>query len=476
MEETEDSMRDAFAPIVRHIIYPLWMAKDGSPEPRHLRALRRSQFLPPAAMAELQWARLKAILEHAYSTIPFHRERFRQAGISPADIREPGDLLRIPRVTKEDIQQHREAMVSEAVDRSRLITDRSGGSTGEPVVFYYDPDRLASRQAAAIRHNEWAGWRVGDKVAYLWAAPRDIPPKGGWKRSLRRRLLDRAMILDASGITEAKMAAFTEALRTYRPRILLAYANTMSLYARYAQEHRIRDVRPAAIVCSAEVLRESDRGLIEETFGCPVFNRYGSRELAVIATECEARQGMHVNAENLYVEFVRDGRHAAAGQAGEVVITDLVNRAMPLIRYRIMDVATPLAGACPCGRGLPRMEMREGRVTDFIVTPEGAAISGVALATYVVPTIPGLRKAQFLQDQVGRVTLRAVVDEGRDAAVADLFRQKVRGFVGDRMEIAVDIVGDIACGESGKFRFIISSLPPETILTAASAQEVGSRS
>jgi phenylacetate-CoA ligase len=464
-------MRDAFAPVVRHVIYPLWMAKDNSPEIQYLRALRRSQFLPAAAIAELQWNRLQAILEHAYATIPFHRNRFRQAGITPADIREPRDLLRIPPVSKQDIQQNREAMVSETVDRSRLITDRSGGSTGAPVVFYYDLDRLASRQAATIRQNEWAGWRVGDKVALLWAAPRDIPPTGGWKRSLRRRLLERTMILDASSLTEAKMAAFTDLLRTYRPRILLGYANTMTLYARYARERRIRDLRPAAIVCSAEVLRESDRTLIQETFDCPVFNRYGSRELAVIASECEARQGLHINAENLYVELVRNGGHAAPGETGEVIVTDLVNRVMPLIRYRIMDVAMPLAGTCSCGRGLPRIEMQEGRVTDFIVTPEGTAISGVALATYVVPNIPGLRKAQILQEEIGRVTLRAVVDEGLGAAVADTFRGKVRGFVGDRMEIAVDIVADIPVEESGKFRFIVSSLPPETILTAAGTRE-----
>ncbi len=458
---------DVFAPLVRHIVYPAWMAKDRSPEPRYLRALRHTQFYSPNAIAALQWGRLTALLDHAYRTIPFYRERFRHAGLTPADVKEPSDLLAIPPLTKEDIQTHREEMVSDCADRSHLVTDRTGGSTGSPLVFYYDLDRLASRQAATHRHNEWAGWRVGDKVAVLWAAPRDIPTGGGWRRFLRRRLLTRDMFLDASELTEAKMAAFAEALHEFQPRIFLAYSNTMAMYARYVAERRMPHLRPAAIVCSAEVLKEDDRTLIAETFGCPVFNRYGSREFAVIASECELHDGMHVNAENLYVELVRAGRHVQEG-TGEVVITDLMNKAMPLIRYRIMDMAAPMTGPCACGRGLPRLDMCEGRVTDFIVTPEGAAVSGVALATYVIPTVAGLHKSQICQEAIDRITVKIVTKADQTADVSELLCRKLREFVGERMRIDVIPVDDIAAEGSGKFRFIRSNLSAETIMAARS--------
>lgn len=460
-------MTDLLAPVVRHIIYPLWMAKDRSPEPRYLRALRRTQFQSSDAIVALQWERLKAILDHAYRTIPFYRERFRRAGLMPADVKAPGDLLAIPPLTKQDIQTYGKKMVSDAVDRSRLITDQTGGSTGAPLVFHYDLDRLASRQAATIRHNEWAGWQIGDKAAVLWAAPRDIPKTASWRRSLRQGLLTRSIILDASALTEAKMAAFAETLRNFRPKIFLAYSNTMTVYAHFVRHRGVPYSRPAAIVCSAELLKDADRRFIEETFECPVFNRYGSREFAVIASECEVHDGMHVNAENLYVECVQAGRHAREG-VGELVITDLVNRAMPLIRYRIMDMGVALNEPCPCGRGLPRIDLRQGRVTDFIVTPEGAAVSGVALATYVIPAVPGLRKAQFHQEDARHLTIYAVVENDDRPAAVKALRDKMREFVGEQMDIAITVVPNIATEESGKFRFIKSSLTPETILAAVS--------
>lgn len=447
------------------------MVKDRSPEPHYLRCLRQTQYCSPETIADLQWRKLKAIIQHAYETIPYYRERFREVGATPADIAEPDDLLGITPLTKNDVQEHRERMVSELANRSALVTDQTGGSTGVPLSFYYDADRLASRQAATIRHNEWAGWRVGDKVAILWAAPRDIPAGHGWKRYLRNRLLERTMILDASGLTEAKMASFTNALEAYRPRILLGYANTMALYARYVQENRITTIRPHAITCSAEVLRETDRKLIEEAFACPVFNRYGSREVAVIASECEKHDGMHINAENLYLEFVHEGKHVAPGETGEILITDMTNRAMPLIRYRIMDAATPFAGICSCGRGLARMEIQEGRVTDFIVTPAGMAVSGVALATYVVPAIPGLRKAQFVQESVLRITANIVAGDDNVQATIDLLLRKLREFLGTDMEITIRVVKDTPCEDSGKFRFIKSTLSPERIMAAVSRRD-----
>jgi phenylacetate-CoA ligase len=456
-------MTDLFAPMVRHLIYPLSVAKNGSPELRYLRALRRSQYYSPAQIEELRWARLKTILAHAFSTIPFYHRRFIDAGFHPRDIHHPSDLVRLPPLTKDDIQRHQDELISREAFRPQLIADRTGGSTGAPLEFYYDRDRLASRQAATIRHNEWAGWRVGDKVAILWAASRDVPKALTWRQRIRRGLLSRTIVLDAAGMSEATLERFTKLLLSYRPHVLLAYANTMTLYARYVRDQGISIIRPASIVCSAEVLHEKDRAFIETTFGCPVFNRYGCREFSVIASECPTHAGLHVNAENLFVEFVRNGRHVREG-LGEILITDLANRAMPLIRYQIGDVGTPLPEHCACGRGLQKMLMHEGRSTDFILTPSGLAVSGVALATYVIPTIPGLRKAQFVQNSRNHVTIKIVTDPHHVSATAERLSKKVREFVGSEISIDVSVVADIPEEPSGKFRFIKSSVPVNDIL------------
>lgn len=157
---------------------------------------------------------------------------------------------------------------------------------------------------------------------------------------------------------------------------------------------------------SAEVLEPADRQLIEEVFGCPVFNRYGCREVGVIASECPAHQGLHIAAEGLLVEIVQGNDPVRPGESGAILVTDLLNLGMPLIRYRIGDMGTWEEGQCPCGRGLPRLREVSGRVTDFLVGADGRLVSGVYLATYVVARRTSLGQVQILQEEPGRVRYR----------------------------------------------------------------------
>jgi phenylacetate-CoA ligase len=275
------------------------------------------------------------------------------------------------------------------------------------VSFFLSKDRKQSREAAIVRHNRWAGWDVGDKVACIWGAPRDVPV-AGWRARLRNLLLERQLFLDTAHLTEEKFAAFHKALSRFRPKVVLAYARSAVLFARYLRDEGLQPYRPHSIVTSAEVLEASDRRLLEEVFGCPVFNRYGCREVSVVASECEEHRGLHTMAEGLYVEVVRspgDGQ-LPPGEVGTILVTDLLNFAMPLIRYRIGDMGAWEEGPCPCGRGLPRLRNVQGRVTDFVVGTDGGLVSGVFLATYVIAQRPSLGQIQLLQEERGKVRYR----------------------------------------------------------------------
>src|SRR5262249_55637025 len=159
--------------------------------------------------------------------------------------------------------------------------------------------------------------------------------------------------------------------------------------------------RPRAMITSAEVLTPDERDLLEEVFCCPVFNRYGCREVGVIASECPAHRGMHVMAEGLYLEIERDGRPAAPGGPGCLLLTDPLNLAMPLIRYRVGDVGSWDEGPCPCGRGLPRLKEVAGRVTDFLVGGDGRLVSGAFLSVALVARRTSLGRVQIEQHQAG---------------------------------------------------------------------------
>jgi phenylacetate-CoA ligase len=274
---------------------------------------------------------------------------------------------------------------------------------------------------------------------------------------LREAWVERRMILDASALDEAAMESFARRLRAEQPVMLLAYANTLGLFARYVRQSGFSGIRPRAIITSAEVLTEENRALIQSVFGCPVFNRYGCREFAVIASQCEAQGPLHVNAENLLVETLANGA-PVTGTPGELVITDLRNLAMPMIRYAIRDTGVLVAGSCSCGRHLPRLEMAAGRVTDFLTATNGQKVSGIVIATYVSTHIPGIGQMQIEQHEHGRVSVRVVRGNSWDETARERLVARLREYLGATMQVDVVYVDAIPHERSGKFRFSISHL------------------
>jgi phenylacetate-CoA ligase len=455
-------------------MFPLSLARAGElAQLRYLREFEHTQFLPEEEIRALQWRRLRALLDHAYAQCPFYRRRFERAGLLPSDLRGLDDLRALPILEKRDIQEHGESMVAQNWPRGDLIRNQTGGSTGTPVAFYLSKARKCSRAAATLRHNRWAGWQIGDRAAVIWGAPRDRP-SDSWRARLRGILLREPLWLDTGNVTEASLAAFHTALLRYKPRILQAYARSAVLFARYLQMRGLTPHRPHALVTSAEVLESDERRLLEDVFGCPVFNRYGCREVSVLASECPAQRGLHIMAEGLYLEIETPRGPAAPGEMGSILVTDLLNHAMPLIRYRIGDLGAWASGSCPCGRGLPRLERVAGRVTDFLVGSDGRLVSGVFLATYVVAQRPSLGQVQILQSRAGAVTYRIKPGRAfhRERDLAYL-QAATRQHLGAAATIDSEIVEDLPTEPSGKFLFSRSTVTPRFLAPTAEPNDIG---
>lgn len=454
-----------YASLVKHVLDPLDLFRSGDGVVlRYARDFERSQWLSPDHIEEIRWQRARALVEHAYQSCPFYRRRFAAVGLVPSDLKSLGDLKAIPILEKRDVQSFRDDMVATDWPRHDLIRNQTGGSTGEPISFFLSQERLRSRAAATRRHDAWAGRKPGDKVALLWGALPDAPPRS-WKRWLRNTLIGRSLYLDTANITADKFAAFHVALKRFRPGIIQGYAKSVALFAKYLSSNGLTAYHPRAIITSAETLTAGDRELVERVFGCPVFNRYGCREFSVVASECERHDGMHVMAEGLYVEVLRG---SAAGRqdsdVGSVVVTDLLNSAMPMIRYRIGDMAQICEGLCACGRGLPRLGNIEGRITDFLVGDDGRLVSGVFLATYVIAQRPALGQVQLLQDTPHRVVYRVCPPGGAQVSHHDdleFLRAETKRFLGPQMQIDLELVDELALatGPSGKFLYCRSSVP-----------------
>ncbi|MCL2623467.1 MAG: hypothetical protein FWD31_07355 [Planctomycetaceae bacterium] len=448
---------------LRNVLYPMDVYRSGKGKLFHyLREFEASQYLPPDEIRQLNRHRLKTILRHAYNEIPYYRKSFDALGVTPGDVQSESDLLQFPILEKRQVQDHLDELVAPDWPQNNLIIDQTGGSTGTPVRYYRSFDRHISREAATWRHNRWAGWDVCDKSAGLWGASRDLAPPTKLLSRIRSFFLDRAMILNTAIFNETDALAFNERLKVYRPKCILGYANALVVFALMLKEKNVAAYTPHSIVSSAEMLSPENRKIIEDVFGCKVFNRYGSRETSVIASECDRHEGMHLMAEGLHVELIVGGRHARPGETGEILVTDLLNLPMPLVRYRIGDTASWSDKPCSCGRGLPMLAELSGRVTDFLVTDDGSLCSGASLTALVVAHRPTLKQIQIYQERQGEIVFR--IASGRDNPVPDVdldfIRERSALYLGKGTKVEFEFIDEIPKTASGKLLFSISKAAP----------------
>jgi phenylacetate-CoA ligase len=439
---------DLIRPLVKHITHDAFLLRDGYHPGQYRKHLAASQFLSTDELCALQLEKLRRILAAANATHPFYRRRFQACGFEPGDLRGFADLERIPILTKDDVRGDLVSTLADGFHKRDVIHKRTGGSTGVPVHVFMDFDAASLKKAATERHNGWAGLFPGDRLAAVWGDTSGPLP---WRSRLRNALTTRAFYLDTLRFEPTRIEVFIGRVRACRPRVLLGHAHSVFRLAEYVRDHAIEDVSFKGIITTAMVLSETERQVIEAVFRAPVYNRYGCEELSIIASECSAHQGMHEFAEGLYLELLGERQDLPR----RLVITDLLNRAMPLIRYDIGDYGVEANGPCPCGRGLPRLIEVSGREADFLFTPDRVPVFGISILDTFVIHIPGIRQAQIIQDRYDHLELRIVREVGFGDESLALLRKNLREVFGDRMQYDICYVDRIEQTATGKYRFSI---------------------
>ncbi|WP_437905708.1 phenylacetate--CoA ligase family protein [Sorangium sp. So ce327] len=444
--------------LFRNILFPFYETRlMGRETLKDLERIERSQWRSENEIRDLSFRRMLAALQFAEQHVPFYRARFAEHGVRAASVKAPEDLLRFPVLTRADLRAHGQDLLAEGFV-GRLYASGTGGSTGEPVQFRFDHRTYERRIAAAMRSDGWAGARLGDRELHLWSTvlvSETLAKKA--KRSLHEAILRKKMI-SAFDLSDRRLAALLDEIARYRPQLIVGYASALYHAARYALSDGRALPAPRGIVTSAERLFAHQREAIERAFGAPVFDRYGCRELMLIAAECGRHAGKHINMENVFVELLHDGRHALPGEPGEVVVTDLVCRSMPLIRYKNQDVAIAAGAPCACGRGLPMLASVEGRVLDLLVGPDGELLAG-EFFPHLIKDQPTIARYQVHQDRRRALTVKLVPGKGFQPETARLIERLVRQHLGERAEVCVQIVDDIPLTSGGKHRVTLSEVP-----------------
>jgi len=354
--------------------------------------LSRSQFLPREALAKRQMERLRELGKYVFRSVPL----FRKLG-GTADF---GDPAKLPVMTKTILRKHRsEAFADSGAFRfgHRIVTS---GSTGEPLEFWIDRRSRGLRLASRYLFDHWIGINFGARCSRIIAMP-----------SRLSRLYANEQQIRFSEVRSRTAPSVLRKILRFRPEGLMGHPSSLFLLAEAKLKAMASHASPiVSAVTSAETLVDSARDTIRDAFGCPVYNRYGLRELSgYIAQECQARGGLHVNMEHVFLEIVDDGGPVPNGTPGRIIVTDLYNHVMPLIRYDTGDIGILSRRQCPCGITWPLLESIQGRECDYVVLKDGSQfpLSNFA-GNFLRSFLRSVAQVQFVQKRDGCLLVRIV--------------------------------------------------------------------
>jgi len=449
-----------FSSLSKNIVYPLHEYLMHRPTFSYLNDLEKSQWCSRAEIEQLQMQKLKALLRVAVNHSPWHAQRILDSGIDVMDDNSPlsmADLQRLPTMSKRDAMENVGNIAWTDVPGGAFKYN-TGGSSGQPLIFYYGRWRQASDAAGRIRARRWWGVDIGEREVYLWGAPVELS-KTDRIKTLRDRLLNQ-LVLNAFEMSPSSMDQYVKAIRAYGPKCIYGYASSIALLAAHIQERGIKLNLPDLKVVSTtgEPIYPHQRSLIQEVFGVPVANEFGSRDIGFTAHQTPHGQ-MLLMSESIILEILdRQGFPVAPGEAGEAVLTGLCSQAQPFIRYRTGDVVRRSDDHCKEGRGLHVIGEVMGRTTDFIVRSDGTIMHALAVI-YVLRTIDGIEEFKFIQHTVNNVEILVVANNRWKNEAKAAITQGIQARLGDNVQVEIRLVDVIAPEASGKYRYVVSHVP-----------------
>ena len=418
-----------------------------------LKHLRQTQFWPYEKIRDYQFRKIKTLLHHAYLHVPYYRDQLNKIGAIPQDIKTFNDFTVIPILTKDIIRQNFDDLKAVNLSPKEFVPNSTGGSTGEPLSFYQDRQYETWADAARIRG--WyhiAGCESGDNCAVLWGAMKDVKEDFSLWERLRLFCTSGEIPLNAFNLSDERKLLFLKWCRMMKPSLLRGYVTAIKELALFLDEQNLRFPDLKGVILCAETVDDHSQTYIEKVFRAPSYNTYGGRELSLIAMGCSQGNGLHEVSENNYVEFEPIDLRGYEN-AGNLIITNLNNYAMPFIRYRVGDIGIPSSKeSCGCGRGLPLIKRVIGRTTDVFVFHDGTRIAG-EMFIHLMKDFT-LKEYQFVQTSDSRVALRVKKNECLSDPLISSIRSTYKKYLPGSVQLDFEEVETFEKTITGKFRFV----------------------
>jgi phenylacetate-CoA ligase len=428
----------------------------------HLLGQKNVPFLPWPAIRRRQSRRLRGMVKYAYRHVPYYRETMTRLGISPGEIQHVEDLTRLPIIDRNDLRRDPEYFVSRAVSLSKCLQLLSSGTCGTQSSIWHDPAGLFQNAAHGERERarmiralgRWSGHRETVIVAQVSSSQREIQDfvrdTGFFPRGMR---VNRQYIL-LSDPPAKNLALINE----FQPDLLYSYGSYLEMLFGYIRRTGAAWHRPKAVLYSSDHLSSATRLWLTSTCGIPVFTVYGAVEALKIGFGCEQDNGYHVNSDLYPVRIVDgSGKDVEPGQPGEVVLSNLVNRATVLLNYRLGDLVSASPAPCPCGRTLPLISCPVGRADQISVLPDGSEVHPMFFDDSIYLAVPDIIQHQVHQVLPAAFRVSLVVPPATDRREAERrIQASFRARFGGSVTAEVRFVEELERTPGGKTLAVIS--------------------
>jgi phenylacetate-CoA ligase len=418
-----------------------------------LKELEKSQYWEEPKIKENQEIKLKKLIDYAYKTVPYYRETFNKIGLKPKHIKNLNDLKNLPILDKETMRQNFDKLHSVGY-KEKIYYRETTGSTGVPLRIAVDENSSIIENALFYRFLRWMGYDWGDKIFKFWGG-KTVKSKSKILKEKISSLIYNEKFFDTYKIDEKLLMNLIYEIRKSPPKILRGYTSSIFFLAEKALEAGIK-INLNAISPTAEKLFEYQRRRIREAFGKNIFDLYGCGETNSIAFECEKHEGLHVATEHVIFEILNEKNQSCS--SGKVVITNLDNYAMPIIRYENGDLAKMSKKKCSCDKNSPFIEKIEGRLYNVIEALNGRKVHTGFLDVIILEL--GLaekykvKEVRIIQERIDKLRFEILANKDLNDEDKKSLKKLVEQYLGE-MEMDIVRVNEIPDGKAGKRMFVI---------------------
>lgn len=400
----------------------------------------------------LQWVKLKILLNHCYKNIPYYKKLFDEHNLHPNDINSLEDYKKVPVLTKSLLRDNLDEILDPSIPKNEIHLDSTSGSTGLPTTFGRSKSDTEYGYALKYRANAWCGWKYWDKSVWFVSDVRHITQLNKFKGRFWL-WMGRRFIIDTRKVSKSEMYKWAKQIKKFKPKRVYGYSSLLAEFAEFALENNIKFKGIQGVHSTAEVLRK--RETISKAFGAPVYDQYGCSEMPCIAHECK-NGNMHINIDEVLVEFEDINPDS---EIKKIVCTPLYIHSGPLLRYELGDCASPVEKGCDCGLPYPVMEIKAGRIGDNLVSPVGKLVSGITFGWYLTGATKKIEQFQLIQEDMYNFTMKIVskpeYKSYNEHQLTNLLQEILET---DKIKVKFEYPERIEPGKNGKYRPTVSKV------------------